>query len=220
MLSKRPFIFLLLLFSSLLYSHSDYSEAVKIKKIYPMGKKIYDKKCTNIDVLKYKNIDELRNSIRKDSLCKHLPLKYLEAVSMYLWDVKRVSKSEKEYKELAITKKDRCPVCGMFVYKYPRWIAQIAYNDKHYSFDGPKDMMKYYFKHKKGVKEILVKDYYTQKVIDGSRAYYVFGSNVYGAMGSEFIPFKDIKEAKTFYMDHGGVKILKFSEITPDKVYE
>ena len=38
----------------------------------------------------------------------------------------------------------------MFVYKYPRWVAQIHIDNKtHLSFDGVKDMMKYYFEPKR-----------------------------------------------------------------------
>ncbi len=34
----------------------------------------------------------------------------------------------------------------MFVYKYPKWITQIVYKDgNRLSFDGVKDMMKFYF---------------------------------------------------------------------------
>src|SRR4030065_2886300 len=46
--------------------------------------------------------------------------------------------------------KDRCPVCGMFVYKYPDFIAEIIFKDgSHAVFDGTKDMFKYYFNFKK-----------------------------------------------------------------------
>jgi len=41
---------------------------------------------------------------------------------------------------------DKCPVCGMKVTPYPNWIAQIIFSDGSYAvFDGPKDMLKYYF---------------------------------------------------------------------------
>ena len=48
------------------------------------------------------------------------------------------------------SKQDKCPVCGMFVSKYPDWIAEVVYKDgKTVFFDGPKDMFKYYFNLKK-----------------------------------------------------------------------
>ena len=81
-------------------------------------------------------------------------------------------------------------------------------------------MMKYYFENKDGISKILVSEYYSQKAIDATKAYYVVGSDVYGPMGAELIPFSSQKEAKTFYMDHKGVKILKFSEITKKEIYK
>ena len=39
---------------------------------------------------------------------------------------------------------DTCPVCGMFVAKYPEWIATIVFGDgTAVHFDGAKDMFKY-----------------------------------------------------------------------------
>ena len=47
-------------------------------------------------------------------------------------------------------KKEKCPVCGMFVYKYPDWVGEIIFNDGSTAFfDGAKDLFKYYFDLKK-----------------------------------------------------------------------
>ena len=48
------------------------------------------------------------------------------------------------------------------------------------------------------ITKILVTDYYSQKAIDGTKAYYVIRSDVYGPMGHEFIPFASMEDAKTF----------------------
>ena len=94
------------------------------------------------------------------------------------------------------------------------------------SFDGVKDMMKFYFNRNKygkyndfmedKITNIIVTDYYTQKPIDAKKAYYVVGSDVNGPMGEELIPFTSLNSAKTFLQDHHGKKIIKFNEITPD----
>lgn len=90
---------------------------------------------------------------------------------------------------------ERCPVCGMFVAKYPDWITQVRMNNTTVKyFDGVKDMMA--FAHNPAsfgaagqtLKEIWVKDYYTLAWLDGRSAWYVIGSDVYGPMGHEFIP--------------------------------
>ena len=44
------------------------------------------------------------------------------------------------------SKKDKCPVCGMFVAKYPDWVAQVRFtNGQTAYFDGVKDLCKFYF---------------------------------------------------------------------------
>ncbi len=43
--------------------------------------------------------------------------------------------------------------------------------------------------------------------------YFIIGSNIYGPMGHELIPVKGEAEAKAFWWDHGGKKLLKFDEI-------
>ena len=40
----------------------------------------------------------------------------------------------------------KCPVCGMFVAKYPDWTASAQFKDGSTSYyDGPKDMFGHYF---------------------------------------------------------------------------
>jgi copper chaperone NosL len=40
----------------------------------------------------------------------------------------------------APTQKDKCPVCGMFVSKYPDWVATVTFKDSTVLFfDGAKD---------------------------------------------------------------------------------
>lgn len=119
---------------------------------------------------------------------------------------------------------DKCPVCGMFVAKYPDFIASAVFKDDSQAFfDGVKDLMKYYFdlakynpsKKTADIAAIHVTDYYSLKLIDGRQAYYVVGSDVYGPMGRELIPFAEEKGAKEFLRDHKGKSLLKFPEITP-----
>lgn len=208
------------IFSTSLFSYPNYSQAVKEKKLYPMGEKIYNKKCSKIDVKHYKSYEELHEALFAKKICPTLNKKYAEALSLYVWDIKRASKQHKHYKKLTVTKEDKCPVCGMLLYKYPRWVSRIEYNDNNISFDGIKDMMKYYFEHPNNIKNMLVQEYYTQKVIDAKKASYVIGSDVYGPMGNELIAFKDEESAKRFYLDHKGKKILKFDEIKPEAMYK
>ena len=125
---------------------------------------------------------------------------------------------------IPISKKERCPVCGMFVTPYPKWITQIQFKDgHHHSFDGMKCFCRFYFNAGKfddnhsadDFTRLLVRDYYTLKFIDYRKAYYVIGSDVLGPMGHELIPFESQERAQTFKIDHKGLKIIRFDDITP-----
>jgi nitrous oxide reductase accessory protein NosL len=67
--------------------------------------------------------------------------------------------------------------------------------------------------------KILVTDYYTSKGIDGFNAYYVIGSDIYGPMGHEPIPFEHEEDAITFKNEHRGVKVLPFKELSKELPY-
>jgi nitrous oxide reductase accessory protein NosL len=121
----------------------------------------------------------------------------------------------------------RCPVCGMFVAKYPNWVTQIHYGDsgKTNFFDGVKDMMVLYFDPERykappseAIKNIYVKDYYSLSWISAQDAFYVVGSDVYGPMGHELIPFESKEAAESFFKDHHGKEILTFGEITSELI--
>jgi copper chaperone NosL len=125
-----------------------------------------------------------------------------------------------------IKKDSRCPVCGMFVAKYPQWLTQLTMSDGSIeSFDGVKDMMAYYFSPQQygaaetvTVTAVSVRDYYSQDWSDGLEATYVIGSDVYGPMGHELVPFSSREGAENFLKDHHGRQLFSFSEITQEIV--
>jgi len=120
--------------------------------------------------------------------------------------------------------KDKCPVCGMFVAKYPDWVAQIRFKDrKTVFFDGAKDFFKYYFRMEHyhpgrspaDVAAIYVTDYYAIRFIDAVRSFFVVGSDIFGPMGRELIGFSSAETAAEFMQDHHGKKILRFEAVSP-----
>ncbi|MEW6426544.1 MAG: nitrous oxide reductase accessory protein NosL [Thermodesulfobacteriota bacterium] len=120
---------------------------------------------------------------------------------------------------------NRCPVCGMFVAKYQSWVSRAELNGKVHYFDGAKDMMAFLFEPEKYQAagkpgRISVKDYYTLEWIDGTTAFYVVGSDVYGPMGHEFVPFATKEAAENFRKDHQGRQVLGFAEISRELVEE
>jgi nitrous oxide reductase accessory protein NosL len=152
-------------------------------------------------------------------------MRRLTALCILLFLAVTVTAAEK--KPIKPAKGDKCPVCGMFVAKYPDWVGEIIFNDGSVAFfDGAKDLFKYYFnldkynpkKSMADIEAIYVTEYYNMKLIDASTALYVIGSDVYGPMGRELIPFETREDAEIFIKDHKGERILKFREISVKKV--
>lgn len=119
--------------------------------------------------------------------------------------------------------RDTCPVCGMFVAKYPEWIGTVLYQDDHaHHFDGAKDLFKYLLDLPRwapgheaaNIASIGVTEYYGLTRIDAHTAWYVIGSDVLGPMGHELIPLETEEDAKEFLKDHAGKRILRFDEVT------
>ena len=134
-----------------------------------------------------------------------------------------------EVAPVTASKTDKCPVCGMFVAKYTDFLAQIVFTDGSYAvFDGAKDMFKYFFNLKQynaskelsDIAAIYVTDYYNVTPVDGRTAWYVVGSDVFGPMGPELMPFVQEKDATEFMKDHSGKKLIRFADVTADLIKE
>lgn len=215
----------------------DADEMIKRKQkgMYPMGEKIYNAQCKkdHLNPHDFKTISALKAHIKHSGVCGELEDKELQALSLYLWEVLGHEATSKEKTTtLMIQKDEKCPVCGMFAYKYPKWAARMTYveNGKPiaHAFDGVKDLLKFYqnpskwgnyTKHPDADLTILVSDYYTGEAMDGMKAFYVVGSDVMGPMGKEFVPFKTLNSAQTFMKDHKGLKIVEFSKIDEALIY-
>lgn len=178
------------------------------RKIYPMGKKIYNKKCNTkkIDSISSLNVADIKLAIQKDSICGELKPMQLQMVALYVKFGKNST--------FTVPEKSKCPVCGMFVAKYPKWSVKLTANGKDHYFDGMKDYFKYNLKNKKGT--AIGRDYYTLNDINIKKAFFVIGSDVLGPMGHELIPFLKREDAKKFKKEHKGKKIVTFLEVNAE----
>jgi hypothetical protein len=111
----------------------------------------------------------------------------------------------------------------MFVAKFPDWTATTRLKDgTTYYYDGPKDMFSHYLdivlytpgKLKTDIVALTVKEYYSLAMIDARSAFFVSGSDIFGPMGNELIPFRTEKDAQAFKLDHKGKRILRFNDVT------
>jgi len=118
--------------------------------------------------------------------------------------------------------RDKCPVCGMFVSKYPDWTAAATLPDgSTVWFDGAKDLFKFladpgsFLPGRKAVdvRIVTVTDYYSVKPFDAREAFFVVGSDVFGPMGKELVPFARRAEADEFLRDHKGKRVLGYGDV-------
>ena len=201
---------------SMLLSGEEPSQA-KISLLAKKGEKIARTFCDPRKLPRTSGtIESLMEQIKASKACSHLSKNKIEALAYYL----RGEAAEDTVKRLHVPHDAKCPVCGMFVSKYPKWAASMVIEGKRYYFDGVKDMMKYYIfdgdfpYDRKKISEMTVTDYYTLEAIPAREAWYVYDSDVFGPMGHELIPFKSKKSAESFVSDHHGKKIVKFDEIS------
>jgi nitrous oxide reductase accessory protein NosL len=181
------------------------------------GTMMYTKLCKKSPMPEFDSYAKAKAYLLSSQVCGTLKDKQAQAIAIYLVNKTAIEKP----KAIAVPKDAKCPICGMFVSKYPKWAAKITTKEpKAYYFDGNKDLMKYYFKTKENLDEILVTDYYSITSLPAKKAFYVTGSNVYGPMGHELISFATQADAERFKKDHFGKKVLSFEAITPAIVAE
>ncbi|HHD77335.1 MAG TPA: hypothetical protein ENK93_02440 [Campylobacteraceae bacterium] len=211
---KKILLILFLFFAFVL--HAD-TQSIMLHK----GKKIAQLMCDDkrLKTAHFDSPEDAKRAILSQKLCRPLTPEKLEAVAQWISSLKNTDTNPKS---IDVPKDAKCPICGMFVAKYPKWATMMQdSNGKKRYFDGVKDMMKYYFNHKdERFDPIRVQDFYTLKSIDARRAWYVTGSNVYGPMGRELIPFASREDAEIFKKEHFGKKIIRFDEIREEDLYE
>ena len=192
-------------------------DSVKVMQTVQKGERIVKVMCAPQKLPKASGtITELMQKIKTSGACAPLSNRKLEAVAYYL----NHGKVHVDHACLSVPEDAKCPVCGMFVSKYPKWAAMMEHDGKIYYFDGVKDMMKYYifdgdFPYERThISKMVVSDYYTIEEIPAEEAFYVLDADVFGPMGHELIAFQNRKSAETFMAEHHGKKIVRFHEIT------
>ncbi|PID81422.1 hypothetical protein CSB20_03105 [bacterium DOLZORAL124_64_63] len=192
------------------------------------GRAIFDKMAGDAEVPPLRSIAEAKTWVKESGVCGPLADKQYQAVAIYLMRRESMAGHAADGPRIQVPEDAKCPVCGMFVAKYPKWAAMLKTADgRVFYFDGVKDMMKFYLQPEKfHVKvrtedfvNVVVSDYYSLEPLDGTKAFYVVGSNVFGPMGNELIPLPNRKKAEAFLQDHFGERIYRFEEIDRKLVY-
>lgn len=128
-----------------------------------------------------------------------------------------------------ISKELRCPVCGMFPARYPKWMAQVIFKDKTLrAFDSPADLFRFVHnlakyernsvRSREGVTVIYLTDYAKGGWVDARQAYFVAGSSARGPMNNADLPAFNGQEAAEKFAAGKGGRVLGFEQITAELV--
>ncbi|MDA8128803.1 MAG: nitrous oxide reductase accessory protein NosL [Betaproteobacteria bacterium] len=118
----------------------------------------------------------------------------------------------------------RCPVCGMYPARFPRWAAQVIFKDgaTHF-FDSPINLFDFlqrvdHYDRRYTFNDVAVsyvRDLESGRWIDAGQAAFVLGSNAAGPMRKADLPAFESRGAATdFSRRHGGT-VLSAADVTP-----
>lgn len=118
----------------------------------------------------------------------------------------------------------RCPVCGMYPARFPRWAAQTIFKDgaSHY-FDSPVNLFDFLHRVDRydrrytldDVAVSYVRDFESGRWIEAGHAAFVLGSDAAGPMRKADMPaFAGRSAAADFARRHGGI-LLSAADVTP-----
>lgn len=144
------------------------------------------------------------------------------AVAMILMLAMPMIASASEAAPAAVSRDARCPVCGMYAARFPKWMAQARLPDgKVVVFDAPSDMFRFLTtpeKYDHNAVEISnsalwVSDHANKGWLNAREAFYVRGSDIKGPMRQPDLPaFRNQVEADAAVAEHGG-QVLRFKDI-------
>jgi len=119
-----------------------------------------------------------------------------------------------------IESQKKCPLCGMYPVRYPKFNCQVVFKDGSYeAFDSAIGLLVYlHFPDKTGLKlkpvaGIYFKDYFKEGWLEADKAFFVTGSEIRGPMGIQFLPVDSEQAAKELKKQEQGQAITHFNEI-------
>jgi copper chaperone NosL len=114
----------------------------------------------------------------------------------------------------------KCPLCGMYPARYPRFNCQIVFKDGSYeAFDSAIGQLVYlHFPEKveiklKPIANIYFKDYFKGSWLEAEKTFFVAGSEIKGPMGIQFLPVDSEQAAEELKKQGKGKDIIHFKMI-------
>lgn len=117
---------------------------------------------------------------------------------------------------------DRCPVCAMRPYRYPKSACAIQLTDgRTFYFCETGCMLRTWLQPdiylgvpKASVGRLVAQEYFTGAPIDAGDAIWVAGSDVIGPMGPMIVPVESEAHLKVFQRRHGGHTVFRLPDFS------
>lgn len=129
------------------------------------------------------------------------------------------------YAARPVPEEARCPVCGMYPARTPRWAAQLIFNDGGaLFFDSPLELFRFLLRmdlyhaghDAQDVARAYVSDAGDGRWVSIAEAYFVQGSRQLGPMRNQDLPaFAEHGDAEAFMAEQGGT-LIRLEQITLD----
>ena len=116
---------------------------------------------------------------------------------------------------------DRCPVCGMYPARHPKFAAALVLEDGRTFYACSNRCLLQCWRHSQthlgvpsgAIKRLLALDYFSGAVLDAERAFWVAGSDVVGPMGPALVALQTRRDVDTFIKRHGGSLVFQLHQV-------
>lgn len=134
---------------------------------------------------------------------------------------------QRPYPPTTVSETERCPVCGMYPARFPRWQAQVVLSSgERLSFDSLIEVFRYQAKYPTlNIADLYVSDYgdpsdprrdIPHTWLPASEALFVIGTALKGPMNDPALPAFASAEAAQKLIQGTHAKIIHFSEFTTE----
>ncbi len=125
---------------------------------------------------------------------------------------------------LHISATDRCPVCAMRPFKYPRFASAIQIQDgTTFYFCSAGCMLKAWLRPDvflqaapEALKTPVAQDYFTGQPVDARTVHWIAGSDVIGPMGPALVPLQQSTHVDAFRRRHGLTHLFRLEALNAD----
>lgn len=126
--------------------------------------------------------------------------------------------------KMTLSPSDRCPVCAMFPYRKPDYVAAMTLRSgRTFYFCSNGCLLRAWLRPttyigatKETIDRMVVLDYFSGQPIDGRSATWVAGSDAVGPMGAAVVALGEAGQSAAFKKRHGGDTVFTFDQLDDD----